>query len=397
MAAPLRIVFDEWFVERNRVGIARVPLFTVWRDGTYLFQVHTHLRTSFAERALGGRSFEAAQNQVEAALLRLAARRIERGVAAGSLPSESTSEPQTVRVEEDDLAELAGLLGEKTCDYQVSDRRDLLCSAAGPKDDTVVGTRGHRRVAPTSRPICARCDLPDTDSICSNLLHPTVTGSRTKTSWDRMVIGALCDKARPEIAQPVGCRAGGHGCWERVIKRIEAVAEPVLSPLSLPEQLDFLDAVWRAVFNQRLLQLESTAHVAGLALGCSSREEFTARLSDLADVLNSLHVPNDLLGSDRRVRGALTRVERALEATVLDQDGKDRATAAIASLRSVVRIRAGLQHADVAHELHEHFDKLKVAYPSTDWGTTWQQVRARTIDALVQVRDEVRRLPTGAR
>jgi hypothetical protein len=165
----------------------------------------------------------------------------------------------------------------------------------------------------------------------------------------------------------------------------------------LPEQLDFLDAVWRAVFNQRLLQLESTAHVAGLALGCSSREEFTARLSDLADVLNSLHVPNDLLGSDRRVRGALTRVERALEATVLDQDGKDRATAAIASLRSVVRIRAGLQHADVAHELHEHFDKLKIAYPSTDWGTTWQQVRARTIDALVQVRDEVRRLPTGAR
>lgn len=393
MAAPLRIVFDEWFVERNRVGIARVPLFTVWRDGTYLFQVHTHLRTSFAERALGGRSFEAVQSQVEAALLRLAVRRIERGVADGSLPSESTSEIQTVRVEEDDLAELAGLVGEKTCDYQVSDRRDLLCSAAGPKDDTVIGTRGHRRVAPTSRPICARCDLPDTDAMCSNLLHPAITGSRTKTSWDRMVIGALCDKARPEIAQPVGCRAGGHECWERVIEPVEAPTQPTTSPLSLPEQLDFLDAVWRAAFGQPLLHLGPAAHVAGLTLGCATREEFRARLSDVADVLDSLRVPNDLLPPDQSgARGALKRVELALTATSLDRDEKDRVTEAVAKLRSVVRIRVGLQHGDAAKDLPEHFGKLQIPYPPTDWEVAWNQVLARTVDSLVGLRDEVRRL-----
>lgn len=262
----------------------------------------------------------------------------------------------------------------------------------------MVATEGHRRLAPTSRPICSRCDLPDTDAICSHLVHPRVTALRPAgPTWERFLEEALCERAKPEIARAESCRAGGHACWERIIEPLDAATEPVLSPLSLPEQLDFLDAVWRVAFQQPLLRLESSAHAAGLALGCSSREELTARLSDLADVLNGLHVPRELLGSDGAgARGSLTRVERALEATGLDQDGKDRVATAMASLRSVVRIRVGLQHADAAHELHEHFNKLKIAYPSTDWGRTWHQVRARTIDALVLVRDEVRRLAAGS-
>lgn len=394
MATSLRIVFDEWFTDRTVVGVAGIPLLSVHRGEEYLCPVGVRLRVSFADRVLGGRYRDEGERlRLESALLRFAVRRIERGLAAEEIPPGPTTEIQTFTVEEDDLPELAELLAEKTCDYQLRQGRDLLCSAASLRDETVTATEGHRRLAPTSRPICSRCNLPDTDVICASLAHPAITGARTKDSWSRQVVVALCDKGQPEIAQPAGCRPGGHACWERIVEPVEAATEPLLSPLSLPEQLDFLDAVWRVAFQQPLLKLESTAHAAGLALGCSSRDELTARLSDLADVLNGLRVPNELLGSGGAgVRGSLTRIERALEATRLDQDGKDRVATAMASLRSVVRIRVGLQHADATHELHEHFDKLKIAYPSTDWRRTWHQVRARTIDALVLVRNEVRRL-----
>jgi hypothetical protein len=329
--------------------------------------------------------------------LRFTVRRIERGLAAGSFPSEETAEIQKVTVEEDDLPELARLLADKTCGYQLRVGRDLLCRAADRGDETAVGAIDLSPVAPTSRPVCAGCGLPPSEVLCSDLHHPNVKGYRTKTSWDRLVVGALCDKVRPEIAQPRGCRAGGHDCWERIVELVEAPTEPTMSPLSLPEQLGFLDTVWRVAFKRPLLQLGPAAHVAGLALGCASREEFTARLSDLADVLDSLHVSADLLPSDQAAaRGALIRVGLALGESDLDQDGKDRVAAAVTTLRSVVRIRVGLQHGDAAKELPEHFGKLQISYPPTDWETGWNQVRARTVDSLVQLRDEIRRLADGA-
>ncbi len=273
--------------------------------------------------------------------------------------------------------------------------RDLYCSAAGEVDKTVVGVLGHRRIAPASRPICRRCDLPDTDSICSHLVHPSVTALKpVGPAWERFVWEALCERDRAEIAEPGGCRAGGHGCWERIIAAVEASATPVHSALSLPEQFDFLDAVWRGAFKRSLLQLRVAGHVAGLALGCASREEFSARLSDLADVLTSLHVPADLLPMGKAgVRGPLKRVELALEAAGLDTEAMDRATTAIGILQDLVRLRVGLQHGDAARELPDLLARLQIPYPPTDWETTWNRVRARANDSLALLRNEVRHVP----
>lgn len=399
MAPPLRIVFDEWTTDSARVGLARIPLFTVFRGGDYLFQSAVRLRVSFAEQLLEGNYREEAERaRLEGALLRFAVKRIERGLAAGSFTSEPASDIQTLTVEEGDIFELAGLLAGKTCDYQVRQGRDLYCSAASPNDGTATKVYDDRAIAPTSRQICQSCDLPNTDSICSYLVHPAVTALQPAgVVRHRFVADVLCDRGRPEISEPTRCRAGGHDCWERIVEPVEAPTEPTMSPLSLPEQLDFLDAVWQVAFKRPLLHLGPATHVAGLALGSTTREEFTARLTDLADVLGSLDVPADLLPPDRSSdRGALKRVELALSGTDLDQDGKDRVVVAVMILRSVVRIRVGLQHGDAAKELPEHFGKLQISYPPSDWETAWNQVRARTVDSLVQLRDEVRRLADGA-
>jgi hypothetical protein len=202
MAAPLRIVFDDWFTESRRVGLTRIPQFMVFRDRDteHVYVAGVELRASFAERLLDGRYREDAERtRLEEALLRFAVRRIERALATGALPTEPTSDIQELTVEEEDLPELARLLDERTCDYQVHQGRDLFCSAASPGDKTIVATEGHRRLAPTSRAICSRCGLPDTDAICSHLVHPRITALRpVAVAWERFVEEALCERARPE-------------------------------------------------------------------------------------------------------------------------------------------------------------------------------------------------------
>lgn len=399
MAPTLRIVFDEWLPSSPGAGLTRVPRFIAYRSGDYLFPVVVRLRVSFAQTLLEGRYKDDAQRgRLEAALLRFAVPRIETGLQAGAFSSEPTSEHQVMTVEQDDLFHLEALLVEKTCHYQVVEDRDLYCSAAAEADSSVVGLLGLRRLAPTTRPICRECNLPTTEVICSHLLHPSVTVLNPIGSpRTRFVNAALCDKGRSEVDQdPGACRANGHACWERIVGAAEVASEPVVSPLALPEQLDFLDAVWQVAFRRPLLQLGGATHVAGLALGCRTREEFTARLTNLAGALDSLDVPPDLLPLDEGKRGALNRVETfALQQAGGDSEAQERIEASVTVLRNLVRIRVGLQHGDAAKRLPHHFSQLQLPYPPTDWATTWNQVQARAVDALARLRDDVRRMAAG--
>src|SRR5713226_2049336 len=65
-----------------------------------------------------------------------------------------------------DVPAVTKLAQEKTCSYQSWQGPDLFCTAASRNDETAVGSIGLRSVAPTSRPVCKACNLPDTDYIC---------------------------------------------------------------------------------------------------------------------------------------------------------------------------------------------------------------------------------------
>ena len=75
---------------------------------------------------------------------------------------------------ETDLSAIRQLFQEKTCTYQIRQGRDLLCSVASASDPTRREQTGLQTVAPTSRALCRTCKLPDTDYICSHLMHPEV-------------------------------------------------------------------------------------------------------------------------------------------------------------------------------------------------------------------------------
>lgn len=105
-------------------------------------------------------------------------------------------------------------------------------------------------------------------------------------------------------------------CWERLVE--QELDRPVipLSPLSLPEAFDYLDVCWRLAFGKKkaLIRLKTLTGVVTLSLPCATRDELIARLSALADILNSLDIPDTLLPEPSNVQpGTLNRLQACLK------------------------------------------------------------------------------------
>ncbi len=333
-------------------------------------------------------------------LIRYGAQRMEATVrelqASGSRPDVRTD---FWRLDDGDLDELFLQIGNKNCDYQQPFGRDLMCTATSPSDQTASQTWNGRLVAPTSRAICRECALPESDVLCGNLLHPTVTGDlRTGGVRKRRVVSVVCDLGREEAVSDVsGCRAGGHACWERHVVVEPAVAEPV-SPLGLPEQFDVLDAYWRLSFGKklRLLDLNTATGTASLALPCASRAEFESRLSALADIIDKFKVDDELLppmtkeDKKEKIKGSLDALQIALQHKLPDRHhaGIDKA---VRSLRTVRQARNIMQHG-VARDggLTAKLREIGINDAPPNWEGAWNSVRAQAADALSAIRNELR-------
>jgi hypothetical protein len=342
-------------------------------------------------------------------LLRWSVGRLERTIADPLARDALVQQGGIWRINDPDTGEVEELLAlataSKTCTHQQADGLDLLCMAASLKDQTTIGTSGRHRVAPTSRPLCAGCQMPDAAVVCSQLSHPEVVGLAAGLGQvRRQLAGALCNLGRDEIREPGNCRAAGHGCWERVV-RMEAPAPAAASPRALAEVLDALDAWWRlGVVNKPLLRLQGAGSVTGLALPCTSRSEFTDRLSELAAVLGSLRVDDDDVrpGLDPGVQlprrdQSLNRLEICLKVKVAEPDSMERITHATQRLRRLQRIRSTLQHSGSYGDLVQAAAGLGLAWPPADWAAAWDQVRAEAVDAFGKLRDELRALADRSR
>lgn len=336
-------------------------------------------------------------------LLRYGARRMEAAVrelqASGSRPDPSTDFWRLGDGDLDELFLLLPLAGSKSCDYQQPLGRDLMCTATSPGDQTASQTWNGRLVAPTSRAICRECALPDSDVLCSNLLHPAVKGDlRVNGSTVRRVLSVMCDLGRSEAAADVSaCQAGGHACWQRHVIAEPAAAAPV-SPLGLPEQLDVLDAYWRLSFGKRfrLLDLTTAAGTASLALPCGSRAEFESRLSAVADIIDKLKVDDALLPAmtdeekKEKINGSLDKLHLSLQHKLPARHQASIDTA-IRNLRRVRQVRNIVQHGIVTDGgLTAKLRQIGVHDAPPDWEGAWNAVRAQTADALSVIRNELR-------
>lgn len=257
-----------------------------------------------------------------------------------------------------------------------------------------------RRAAPTSRPLCAACSLPDTDYICSHFLHPQVLGVRADRGpmgiIRRDVTDGLCDLNRGEFAQKRKCHAGGNSCWERIVDVETAPAVDSVPPQAIEQALDDLDVRWRLAFgNRRVLRLPGAADVSVLALPCGSRDEFERRLSSLADIMKRLDIPDELFPSGTELPEP-THTHRLLEllfeSRLADEDHLGQLTEAVSTLRGINQLRVGGQHGGDAQKTRAQVaDKLGVPLDGA-WGEAWERVRALAARALRDVGTAARRV-----
>lgn len=336
-------------------------------------------------------------DRLNAVCLRFAVASVEARIRDGIIPSSPPKE-ERIEVVDADLPILRRLLEEKTCSYQIEESKELYCSAASKADETVRGSMGLRLLAPTTRQVCKGCALPDSDFVCSHLVHPEVTGIVTMGGpYQRMLASVECDLGRSEATDPSGCRAEGHACWERLMSRDSAMDLSSLRPFDLPEALDHLDAAWRLLFGRKkaLLRLRGTREVAELASSCSSQEEFESRISALADVLKMMSIPDELLAAEERTiqrDHTLDRLLPAVREAGADEAALDRVGRAIDVLRAINAVRYSLQHVGARDRLPGALARLGVSYPPSGWGEAWDMIRLRAVEAARMIREELRGL-----
>lgn len=175
---------------------------------------------------------------------------------------------------------------------------------------------------------------------------------------------------------------------ERVIGVLTPQAarpEPLYpSSLSLPEAIDYLNAVWRLCAERPLLRIGRAEAAGKLVLDCATVDEFESRLSAVCSILDSLDVPS----SDGH---KLTDLDAYLQGE-LGEESADRASEAIGDLRALFALRAWRQHSGTERRAAAGMSRLGIVLPVVDWADAWQKVQVRAVVALSALREEIETL-----
>lgn len=175
---------------------------------------------------------------------------------------------------------------------------------------------------------------------------------------------------------------------ERVVESI-APRSPEPGPLhpsslSLPEAIDYLNAVWQKHAGQPLLRVARADAAAKLALDCANADELAGRLSALCSILCDLRLPGG--EGNSKLADLKDYLER-----VLAPEAAERAKDAVDDLRAFFDIRASRQHAGSRAEQQGRrgMQRLGVQLPTPDWQGAWLHLAARAVAALSALREEV--------
>jgi hypothetical protein len=209
--------------------------------------------------------------------------------------------------------------------------------------------------------------------------HTHTTSSTAEQRWVLVLSPFLRDYA--DVTTP-------QEYLERMVD-VSASAEPEPEPLypsalSLPEAIDYLNAVWRLHARRPLMRIGRAEAAAKLVLECASVEEFESRVSSLCSILDSLDVPE---GDGHKLIDLAAYLQAQLPA-----ESSARAGEAIDDLRALLDIRVWRQHTGTDERAARGMRRLGISLPVYDWGDAWLRVQARAVAALSVLREEVERL-----
>jgi hypothetical protein len=217
-----KIRFETWASRRECPERSAGPVFSVHDEHNVRINGQHFLLSSFhldelSHIAESKEPIIDRTGKVRKVLMRYGVWRVEQRLRDGRFPLESSAEPLILYFDREDMPILTEFLQEKSCAYQVQSGRDVFCSAAMDNDERSIRQINRKYAALTSRTTCHKCNLPDTDLLCSQFLHPRLTTLTRGVSSLNCVARALCAIGRSEIEHPAQCHAGGNACWERVV------------------------------------------------------------------------------------------------------------------------------------------------------------------------------------
>jgi hypothetical protein len=227
-----------------------------------------------------------------------------------------------------------------------------------------------------------RVDAAGLASICAAFMHEPATWHCSVDPVDDWVL-----TLSPFVRQYARMDTS-KAYLERVVAMLTpqaAPSEPLYpSPLSLPEAIDYLNAVWRLHTERPLLKIGRAEAAAKLVLDCATVDEFESRVSALCGILDALDVPS----SDGH---KLTDLASYLQGE-LGEESADRASEAIGDLRALFDLRVWRQHSGTERRAAAGMSRLGIVLPVVDWADAWQNVRARAVTALSALREEIETL-----
>ncbi|HTX07488.1 MAG TPA: hypothetical protein VME22_02690 [Solirubrobacteraceae bacterium] len=191
-------------------------------------------------------------------------------------------------------------------------------------------------------------------------------------------------------------RYAGIGTAQEYLGRLVEVLTPAIpeppplypSPLSLPEAIDYLNAIWRLHAGKPLIRIGRAEAAAKLVLDCTTVDEFESRLSAVCSILDGVDIPD-------RSDSKLVDLSGYLQ-TKLTEESAARALAAVDDLRALFDLRVWRQHAGTEDRAARGMSRLGISLPVYEWGAAWQHIQARAIAALSALREEVETLvPTA--
>ena len=187
-------------------------------------------------------------------------------------------------------------------------------------------------------------------------------------------------------------RYAGIGTAQEYLERLVEILTPAVpepsplypSPLSLPEAIDYLNAIWRLHAGRPLVRIGRAEAAAKLVLDCANADEFESRLSAVCSILDAVDVPDR---SDSRLLDLSDYLQ-----TKLTEESAARALAAVDDLRALFDLRVWRQHAGTEDRAARGMSRLGISLPVYEWGVAWQRIQARTVAALSALREEVETL-----
>ena len=116
------------------------------------------------------------------------------------------------------------------------------------------------------------------------------------------------------------------------------------------------------------------------------------RLSELADLIKLMEIPDDLLPDDKKTLNKSETLNRLGAVLALRFGGEQTGAldGAIKILQAINKARWVFQHSGASRDLPMAFAELGITYPIEDYGQAWDAVRAHAVELLSTIRKVVR-------